>query len=207
VNILLGSLPKCLAGTPRPGQLASRLRRGCTIQNTTIGRPVLGPMASVGSDDDANPYALPRFQYEPLGSPAFSIRLLKVYSDEETGPVRVRLWECRASGTDQYRCLSYMWGAPSGDIFGIPLNDCVLRVLENLYRFLRTASQRFPNTPLWIDAMSISQKDDAEKAETFELTLITPFQIQRPGLTKQLDSVALQHNTNCEWQGVKSRIH
>jgi hypothetical protein len=101
----------------------------------------------------------------------------------------------------------YMWGAPSGDIFGILLSDCVFRVLENLSRFLQTTGQRFPNTPLRIDAMSINQKADAEKGESFELTLITPFQIQYPGLTKQLDSVALQHNTNCEWQGVKSRIH
>jgi hypothetical protein len=114
---------------------------------------------------DADPYAIPAFVYEPVKRPDCSIRLLEVYPDEENGPVRVRLWESRAPGADQYRCLSYMWGAPSGDNFEIILNDCVFPVHENLYHFLRTAGQRFPGTPLWIDAISINQADDVEKGK------------------------------------------
>jgi hypothetical protein len=136
----------------------------CTHDMAT-GRPLLDPMADGESEDATNLYAVPSFAYEPLKSADFSIRLLEVYPDEENGPIQVRLWESRAPGAGQYRCLSYMWGAPSGDMFEIMLNECVFRVRENLYHFLRTAGQRFPNTPLWIDAISINQEDDVEKGK------------------------------------------
>jgi hypothetical protein len=128
-----------------------------------IGRPLLDPAVDGGSAASANPYTVPSFVYEPLNSANFSIRLLEVYPDDENGPVQVRLWESRAPGVEQYRCLSYMWGTPSGGVFEITLNGCVFRVRENLYHFLRTAGQRFPNTALWIDAISINQEDDVEK--------------------------------------------
>jgi hypothetical protein len=119
----------------------------------------------VGSFPDADAHVIPPFVYEPVRRPDFSIRLLEVYPDEENGPIRVRLWESRALGAEQYRCLSYMWGTSSGDNFEIILNDCVFSVRENLYHFLRTAGQRFPGTPLWIDAISINQADDVEKGK------------------------------------------
>jgi hypothetical protein len=133
-------------------------------KNITIGRSLLCPIM-VDSFPDADPYTIPSFVYEPVRRPDVSIRLLEVYPDEENGPIRVRLWEDRAPGVDQYRCLSYMWGAPSGDRFEIVLNNCVFHVRENLYHFLRTAGQRFPGTPLWIDAISINQADHVEKGK------------------------------------------
>jgi hypothetical protein len=132
---------------------------------TTPGPTTTQLVNPCGDADDANPYAIPFFVYEPLRSPDSSIRLLEVHPDEENGPIQVRLWESKRPGADQYQCLSYRWGTESDDLFEITLNECVFRVRENLYHFLRTAGQRFPNTPLWIDAISINQEDDAEKGK------------------------------------------
>lgn len=113
--------------------------------------------------NDANPYAIRPFVYTPLKVPDYSIRILEVFPDEEDRPVQVRLSDSKAPLTQQYRCLSYMWGASSDDTYDIILNDCAFTVRKNLYHFLRMAGKRFPNTPLWIDAICINQEDDEEK--------------------------------------------
>ncbi|KAH7406978.1 heterokaryon incompatibility protein-domain-containing protein [Phaeosphaeria sp. MPI-PUGE-AT-0046c] len=104
-----------------------------------------------------------QFAYTPLEAPESSIRSLEVFPDEEDGPVKVQLSEHKTPLTDRYRCLSYMWGPPSDDAYNIIVNDCVFRVRNNLYHFLRMAGKRFPHTPLWIDAVCINQEDDTEK--------------------------------------------
>jgi hypothetical protein len=56
-------------------------------------------------------------------------------------------------------------GSPLDKTHEIILNGKLFRVRENLYSFLRVAMERFPRTPLWIDAISINQEDDDEKAK------------------------------------------
>jgi hypothetical protein len=56
-------------------------------------------------------------------------------------------------------------GSPLDKNHEIILNGKLFRVRENLYSFLRVAMERFPRTPLWIDAISINQEDDDEKAK------------------------------------------
>lgn len=114
--------------------------------------------------NDADSYAIRPFAYSPLPAADYSIRILEVASDEKDRPVQVRLSESKTPLTQQYRCLSYVWGSPSDHTFDIILNDCAFTVRKNLYDFLRMAGRRFPNTPLWIDAICINQYDDEEKA-------------------------------------------
>ncbi|KAH7071627.1 heterokaryon incompatibility protein-domain-containing protein [Paraphoma chrysanthemicola] len=126
----------------------------------------------------------PNFVYEPLQGPGFSIRLLVVLPREDE--IHVRIWE---SITDEgYQCLSYTWATPrpgvqdgpsiaksrghpsigSSDAHEIVVNECSLTVGTNLYHFLQFASQKYANTPLWVDAISINQEDDIEKGEQVE---------------------------------------
>jgi hypothetical protein len=51
-----------------------------------------------------------------------------------------------------YICLSYTWGDPV-DERAIEINGKVLKVRENLWRFLHVASKQFSNLYLWIDAL------------------------------------------------------
>lgn len=114
--------------------------------------------------NDAESYAIQHFAYTPLKVADYSIRILEVLPDVEDRPVQVRLSESKTPLTQRYRCVSYMWGAPSDETYDIILNECSFTVRKNLYHFLRMAGRRFSNTPLWIDAICINQQDDVEKA-------------------------------------------
>lgn len=105
----------------------------------------------------------PAFVYDPLKSPEYSIRLLKVSPNLEGDLISVHLRDHHISEPYQYRCLSYEWGPPSDDTHDILVNGNLLSVRANLHSFLRTARRRFPSIPLWIDAISIDQGHDEEK--------------------------------------------
>jgi hypothetical protein len=105
------------------------------------------------------------FTYQPLEDSANSIRLLRIAparTDE-----RIRITMIHAVAQMEYRCLSYMWGAGTED-YGIVINGFGFQVRENLYRFLKMASHRFPDQLLWIDALCINQADNTEKERQVE---------------------------------------
>jgi hypothetical protein len=56
-----------------------------------------------------------------------------------------------------------MWGESSSD-HEILIDGCSFHVRDNLYKFLELASERYPNEPLWIDAVCINQSNSIEKA-------------------------------------------
>jgi hypothetical protein len=104
------------------------------------------------------------FVYEPLKGPEFSIRLLEVLpSDGNSTSICIRLWETPLHEAGEYRCLSYTWGSPLSRMYEINVNGDIFHVRQNLYSFLRTASQQIPRMPIWIDAVSIDQENDTEK--------------------------------------------
>lgn len=107
----------------------------------------------------------PAFAYDQLERPENSIRLLEVLPVFEHGLVHVELREYTEKEKVQYRCLSYVWGSPTGKKHEIVLNDCKFIVHNNLYLFLQKASLRIPRTLLWIDAISINQDDATEKGK------------------------------------------
>ena len=101
-----------------------------------------------------------QFTYQPLDDTAHSIRLLRIapaQADE-----RIRISMTHSDMQAEYSCLSYMWGTGSTD-HDIVINGYTSGVRENLYRFLRMASHRFPDQLLWIDALCINQADNTEK--------------------------------------------
>ena len=103
-----------------------------------------------------------RYQHKSLHrSSNLGLRLLKVLPSRLDGLIQVELWQ--SNGVTEYRCLSYMCGEPSDD-HEISLEGCIFFVRKNLYDFLELASERYPEEPLWIDALSIDQSNDAEKA-------------------------------------------
>jgi hypothetical protein len=56
-----------------------------------------------------------------------------------------------------------MWGESLSD-HEIVIDGCSFHVRDNLYKFLELASERYPNEPLWIDAVCINQSNNIEKA-------------------------------------------
>ena len=127
------------------------------------------------------PVASGPFKYDPLHAPQakqssypltsstvetgpgdIPIRLLEVLPSQHDGHVRLQIRPGNSFG-ETYRCLSYVWGGPFQKMHTISLNGYEFQVRENLYRFLQLASERFPNTLLWIDAICINQTDDDEK--------------------------------------------
>jgi len=107
------------------------------------------------------------FKYEPLQCPATDFRLLKVLPDRGLGIIQVRLWNVVVTdGRDldgtNYRCLSYNWGDPD-QMFEIYLNDTLVRIRRNLYKFLSWAAKTCPQQPFWVDALCIDQNSPIEK--------------------------------------------
>jgi hypothetical protein len=100
------------------------------------------------------------FVYHPL--PPDRLRLLEVLPTRLNGILRVRLTEHNLPAS--YRCVSYTWGSES-DPKQILVNGQSLYVRRNLYDFLKMVATRFPNKPLWIDAICINQQDLLERAE------------------------------------------
>jgi len=100
------------------------------------------------------------FHYDPLSAPA-SLRLLEILPKRSNGRIQVRLWETTEAVA--YRCLSYMWGDQAAR-FPILVNGRQMSIGHGLYAFLEVAQDRFPNEPLWIDAVCINQDDNKEKS-------------------------------------------
>ncbi|PQE09520.1 HET domain protein [Rutstroemia sp. NJR-2017a BBW] len=102
-------------------------------------------------------YLLDIFKYKPLDLTKDLIRLIEVL------PIDGPLVHCRirhALLSTDYIYLSYMWGSEEDDLITINVNSKSFNVRYNLWEFLNVARYKYPNVPLWIDALCIIQEDD-----------------------------------------------
>jgi Heterokaryon incompatibility protein (HET) len=106
------------------------------------------------------------FAYTTL--PRRHIRLLKILPSESAWP-RGILCDADLNALPQFNALSYAWG---GDDLGSNFFDCdgkTMEVRENLFDFLQQASQKYLETPIWIDAICIDQRNDEEQNHQIQL--------------------------------------
>ena len=73
-----------------------------------------------------------------------------------------------AKSTEQYTCLSYVWGDQSAPV-AISINGQQHYVRRSLHSLLCRLRAFDIGTNIWIDALCIDQTDDAEKAEQVKL--------------------------------------
>ncbi|PMD23515.1 heterokaryon incompatibility, partial [Hyaloscypha hepaticicola] len=74
-----------------------------------------------------------------------------------------------------YEALSYTWGDES-NMRNIRLNGCLFAVSNNLYEALSHLRTSAAERTLWIDAISINQRDIDEKSSQIQ---IMPFIYER----------------------------
>lgn len=108
------------------------------------------------------------YAYEPLDKEGRSLRVLTLHpSDDKNASVHCTLDVYSLDKLPHYDALSYTWGVP-GDNAPNPIyiSQCPVVVSSNLHdalQILRPSNQDKPRA-LWIDALSINQADNAEKA-------------------------------------------
>lgn len=61
-----------------------------------------------------------------------------------------------------YTALSYTWGDPI-DAKEILVDDRVLKIRDNLWRFLQQAREHYSSTLFWIDSICIDQENVSER--------------------------------------------
>ncbi|KAE8374237.1 heterokaryon incompatibility protein-domain-containing protein [Aspergillus bertholletiae] len=114
---------------------------------------------------------MPPYNYMPLPHGYNAIRILRLLpNNEQTAPIKCELIEypLKEQEWQVYEALSYVWG--STEILSlIYVNSCALEVASNLHAaLLRLRLQRFPRL-LWVDAICIDQKSNAEKEQQIQL--------------------------------------
>ena len=116
--------------------------------------------------------------YRALDRSKREIRLLKVLSPRfpepkttETGTVdaqvRCTLQYASLDDNTDYNALSYAWGDPNKTVT-ILVDDCIFHATENLESALRHV-QASESESLWIDAVCINQRNDAEKSSQVQM--------------------------------------
>jgi hypothetical protein len=105
-----------------------------------------------------------------------SIRLLKLLHPGDGGQIRCRLDVVDLKSKPDYRAVSYTWGPPTPEAkqqgmtanksCAVLCNEKELLVTENLFHFLRHASQELEEYGgyFWVDAICINQDDKTEKS-------------------------------------------
>lgn len=104
------------------------------------------------------------FTHCPLDQSRSSIRILRILSKRsEIGLVQCEMIHTTINAS--YMCLSYVWGSPETERL-ILINGKLLRIRENLYRFLCTAThinEQSRSTWYWIDALCVDQSNTTER--------------------------------------------
>ncbi len=112
---------------------------------------------------------LPDFQYKSLPDSRSYIRLLYLHKPRQIREAYKEVLSCASivhvslQEAPPFLALSYVWG-PSNVKVPIILNGTVCWVTENLASALEHLADHDEVLPLWVDAISINQKNDKEKS-------------------------------------------
>jgi hypothetical protein len=110
--------------------------------------------------------AAPEFIHSPLKVP-HAFRLLKIAPASEISDFvhcTIDEFDRRSAQCPPYTALSYAWGDVKTTV-PITLNGRPVFVTKNLYEALLYLRHTRPQILLWIDALSINQKDDSERGQ------------------------------------------
>lgn len=66
-------------------------------------------------------------------------------------------------GVEPYYALSYTWGDLTEETHSLSCDDHELKIQRNLHEALPYLARRFPDMPVWVDAICINQSDPKEK--------------------------------------------
>jgi hypothetical protein len=103
----------------------------------------------------------------PLDSSKSEIRLFSLHdSDDENAPLSGQLE--RATLNDDYSALSYVWG-DEHNRRPIQLNDVNTTITANLEKVLKQLRSEKKATKIWVDAICINQRDNAEKGRQVQI--------------------------------------
>jgi Heterokaryon incompatibility protein (HET) len=101
--------------------------------------------------------------YPVLRSPDSNIRLLQLHPGNHLSGIEATLESRSFLEHPQYRALSYTWGDPSR-VKPITVNGKRMDITENLWNALFYIRDTQRNQTLWVDAISINQKNNEEKS-------------------------------------------
>jgi hypothetical protein len=107
------------------------------------------------------------YHYDSLPHPD-SLRILKLLPGKANSPLIAELLQVRHSDTPStpYEALSYRWGADKlPQIITDNTSKKLLRITQNLFDALQALRLEDGDRNLWIDAVCIDQKNDAEKSQ------------------------------------------
>lgn len=110
------------------------------------------------------------FQYRPLPRASNAFRLLELQSGKKQDGIRcsLQIYAFPPSAETTYEPISYCWGDAKIKK-SITVNDCRVDITKSLYMAL--VRLRLEDRPrlLWVDAICINQKDDAEKNDQVQI--------------------------------------
>ncbi|KAI0111126.1 heterokaryon incompatibility protein-domain-containing protein [Nemania sp. FL0031] len=114
-------------------------------------------------------------QYRSLDPSKKGIRLLALLNGEWDDRIRCELYTVSLQDQPKYEALSYVWGS-STDLIDIDVNDVAFPATLNLHAALRRLREQIRSTErnegrrtLWVDAVCINQRDNAEKTYQVQL--------------------------------------
>ncbi|KAG5926091.1 hypothetical protein E4U42_003660, partial [Claviceps africana] len=128
----------------------------------------LTTMTSSSSSSSAAAAAEP-YASRPLHRTADGIRIITVDADlDQHGRLVCRLHTTTFAQRPRYETLSYRWG-DDAQTEAVVVNGVELRVTTNLWHALHYLREHPRDTPIWIDALSINQRDVAERSRQLRI--------------------------------------
>ncbi|OAQ64045.1 heterokaryon incompatibility protein (HET) domain-containing protein [Pochonia chlamydosporia 170] len=103
-----------------------------------------------------------------------SIRLLTVHADNTAGDINVSIRTARLSAKPSFTALSYTWGSPVDERhpsyrkydmlkYHISCAGERIAIYQNLFEALVQLRETQEQSPLWVDAICIDQRNDEER--------------------------------------------